>query len=284
MHFTYKEPNKNKLKQGDILKKTPELLALIQEIHPDYASEDYLFFQVLTQSCDLVRRKNGCKSRYITIAAVRSLDLIVRRAIESFTNQTIFKNKVFCSEVHKKSLKEVFNKLLNNNDTNHFFLESSPDHELTQRCCTQLHLSISIRANEHFDTCLNAKRLELSESFQAKLGWLVGNLYSRVATEDYVPGAIPDETAYESYRNELIDGYVAWVRETDFPQFKKLAVGADNIDALRENIANEHLRSRESRLNGIVSAIAKPLELDQEKIDIVKNILNQHPLLQKLLK
>lgn len=90
MHFTYREPDSAKLKQGDILKKTPALLDIIEKVHPHYANDDYLFFQVLTQTCDLVRRNGVCKSHYITLAAVRSFDLIVRRAIEGFSDQTTF--------------------------------------------------------------------------------------------------------------------------------------------------------------------------------------------------
>jgi len=33
--------------------------------------------------------------------------------------------------------------------------------------------------------------MQKGSSFRAKLGWMVGNLYSRVGTEDYVPGALP---------------------------------------------------------------------------------------------
>lgn len=283
MHFTYSEPEAGKLKQGDILKKTPELLALIKEVHPHYSREDYLYFQVLTQSCDLVRRKDGCKSRYITLAGVRALDLVVLRAISAFDSQTVFQDKVFCSERHKKSLEDVFNKLLNNNDPHHFYLEAVPDRGLPVACCTQLHLSISIRAYEHYDVCLGAKILELSENFRAKLGWLVGNLYSRVGTEDYVPGAIPDVETYEKFVSELMNKYVAWVPEADFSQFQKFARKAETVEEIHESIDHGRERAKGSRLDSIVAAIGKPLNMDSEQKRQVKNILGQHPLIQKLL-
>ena len=85
LHFTYKESSDTEnpsLKQGDILQKTPALLALLQKVHPYYTDSKYRFFQVITQSCDLVRRNGTCKSRYITLAAVRTLDDIIDRFIE----------------------------------------------------------------------------------------------------------------------------------------------------------------------------------------------------------
>ena len=84
IHFTYRQPDQSSLKQGDVLKKTPTLLTVIKGIHPPYALDDYLFFQVLTQTCDLFRRDGTCKARYITIAAVRSLKSVVQRTIDEF--------------------------------------------------------------------------------------------------------------------------------------------------------------------------------------------------------
>ncbi len=72
LHFTYKECDtySPSLKQGDILHKTPELLELLEKVHPHYINSEYKYFQVITQSCDLVRKNDSCKSRYITLAAV----------------------------------------------------------------------------------------------------------------------------------------------------------------------------------------------------------------------
>lgn len=283
MHFTYHEPDKANLKQGDVLKKTPELLALIKKVHPHYAREDYLFFQVLTQTCDLVRRDGECKSRYITLAAVRSLDLVIQRAIDQFSDKTVFQEKQVCSARHKRALIDVFNKLLNNNDTSHFFLKAAPEYELSTDCCTQLHLSISVRAYEHFDVCLAAKRLELDENFRAKLGWLVGNLYSRVGTEDYVPAAIPDQESYEDFVEDRLKEYVVWVPETDFSSFSKCAKSAKSFDDISEQLAKEREKARDSRLDQIVAAVAKTIQVEKGELDKIRNVLGQHPLLQKVL-
>lgn len=283
MHYTYKEPNLKELKQGDILKKTPGLLALIEEVHPHYARDDYLYFQILTQTCDLARRGGECKSRYITLAAVRKMDLVIQRAIEKFSDKTVFLDKLVCSTKHKRSLTDFFNKLLNNNDTNHFFLKSAPEFGLEMDCCTQLHLSISVRAYQHFDVCLGAKILELNENFRAKLGWLVGNLYSRIGTEDYVPGAIPDLKTYDDYVEERIHDYVVWVPETEYSVFKKKTKNANSFDEIKQQLEKDREKTREMRLNQIVSAVAKNINIDDLQQQTIKNILGQHPLILKAL-
>lgn len=239
----------------------------------------------MTQSCDLVRRGGGkCKTRYITIAAIRALDLVVGRTIEDIAEKINFQNKIFCSDLHRRKLQDTINKLLNNNDPHHFFLQAEPDYGLAIPCCTQLHLSISIRAYEHFDVCLKSKILELSENFRAKLGWLVGNLYSRVGTEDYVPGAIPNSSAYDEYVNELLNRYIAWVPSANFSQFRKCAAKAAELVEIEQKIDADRERARESQLNGIVAAIAKPLEFNENQKVLLKNILGQHPLIQKALR
>lgn len=287
MHFTYTDEKSDHLCQGDILRKTPALLDLLREVHPHYANEDYLYFQVLTQSCDLVRRKGQCKSRYITIAAVRSYELVVNRAIEKFTDRLNFKGSLLCSDVYKDRFEDLLNKLFNNNDPHHFFLNQDPDLGLVEHCCTQLHLSISIRAYEHYDVCLAAKAFGLTENFRAKLGWMVGNLYSRVGTQDYVPGALPDNSAYDDFLKERMDDYVAWIPAKDFPEYRKQAEKAASIDEIVERINADRTKKKDAQLNQLVNIIIKGLGIvgdeSTEKKKVLKNVLSLDPLIQKAL-
>src|ERR1700679_1779586 len=73
MHYIYTDaPDAASLNQGDVLTRTPELDAVLTEYHPHYARHpSYRYFLVLTQSCDLVRRKGvPPDARYISIGAV----------------------------------------------------------------------------------------------------------------------------------------------------------------------------------------------------------------------
>ncbi len=58
LHWTYCtfEPDSD-LQQGDILSRTDELLTVLKNVHSYFCDERYLAFIVVTQSCDLVRRK-----------------------------------------------------------------------------------------------------------------------------------------------------------------------------------------------------------------------------------
>jgi hypothetical protein len=83
LHFTYASNLcKTDLMQGDVLERTPAIDQLLKVVHPHFhGHQKNLFFIVLTQSCDLVQRKggSGCKSPYITIAPVRSIDSVIER-------------------------------------------------------------------------------------------------------------------------------------------------------------------------------------------------------------
>ncbi|MGN7105154.1 hypothetical protein ACTHR6_26305 [Ralstonia holmesii] len=286
LHFTYAEPKLDQLRQGDILRKTPELLDLIKAVHPHYANEDYRYFQVLTQSCDLVRRGGkDCKSRYITLAAVRPMSLIVERALDGYERKFVFDNKLFCSATHRRALKDLFVKLFNNNDTQNFFLKSSPDYGLDVDCCTQLHLSIAIRAYEHYDLCLQAKILELKDEFRAKLGWLVGNLYSRVGTQDYVPGAISDERDFEEFVQNSMDQYVVWLPEKEYATYQKQHTKVASFEEMQGKVATEMERKQKTKLDSIVSAITAvlPGEVDEETKSALRNTLSRMPLLNPIL-
>ncbi len=73
--------------------------------------------------------------------------------------------------------------LMDNNKAGLFYLHTDPSLDITEPYCAILQLSISLPA-EHYDKCLRAKIAQLKEPFQAKLGWLIGNMYSRVATTE----------------------------------------------------------------------------------------------------
>lgn len=284
VHFTYSPAiDQESLKQGDILEKTPELEALLQEVHPHYTSLDYTHFQVLTQSCDLVRRgkKKECASRYISLAAVRSFDTVIKRIIESEVekNKKISIDDVYwCSDKHRSRVSQQIESLFNNNDKNHFFLKAYPDHGLAQNACTFLHLSIAVRAYEHYDLCLNAKRIELNSNFQSKLGWLVGNLYSRVGTDDFVPGCFSKKEDFDSHISDTLDGYIAWVKAEQFAVFKdchknNLAQTGEELIQVATSKLDEKKANNISSLLGVID---KAVTLNGDQKEKLRNLLGSN--------
>lgn len=281
-HFTYSNALDNtNLKQGDILKKTDKIKDLLQKYHSYYAtSQEYTHFQVLTQSCDLIRRGSNetCTSRYITLAAVRSLDTVIKRAVEHFAEKRIeFNGNICCSDKHQDKLSSVLSSLFNNQDKEYFFLKASPEDGLIDDSCTFLHLSIAIRANDNYSLCLEAKALELQENFRARLGWMVGNLYSRVGTEDYVPGAVPDLKSFDTLILDNLNRHIAWVPHEAFSEFKQACKTDlpnrtlnDIIDSAKDQIA----KKRDQRNQSLVSLLRQKANLTPEQESQISTFLN----------
>lgn len=187
VHFTYKStPDMTSLCQGDLLKTTDELKQVLKEVHPYFLNTQYKYFIVLTQSCDLVRRYgNLCKTPYITLAAVRDFDdflenqLIRNKYAEKFNNLLLMDDK---SELRAEQFVE---RLYNNTEPDYFFLYKDDSLSLQNSLVASLKVSIALKSELHYQKCLDAKMVELSDEFKAKLGWLVGNIYSRVGTTDW---------------------------------------------------------------------------------------------------
>lgn len=208
MHFTYTEDVDSKtLKQGDLLIRTPELVSVLKEFHAYFAKDHYTHFLVLTQSCDLQQRPKT-KSSYITLSAVQPLSNLISRFVEDLPNTTKFQNEIYCSSSNKGKLVDQIRKVLDNTYPGYFFLKAEPERDLKHDSCAFLELSVPIRSDRHYETCTAAKRLELSEEFRAKLGWLVGDLFSRVGTKDYAPGVGMDKTRFTAFLEETIKSYV----------------------------------------------------------------------------
>ncbi len=74
--------------------------------------------------------------------------------------------------------------LMDNNKPGYFYLHTDQLLGITEPCCAFLQLAVSLRL-QHYKACLDAKIAQLDAQFQAKLGWLIGNMYSRVATTEW---------------------------------------------------------------------------------------------------
>ena len=275
MHFTYNEnTDKSSLKQGDILEKTDELNTLLGKYHSHYTKVEYTHFQVLTQTCDLVKRgtSDKCSARYITLAAIRNIDTVIQRAISDNVKSILeIDGVLYSSQKHRERLAQYLSTIFNNNSKEYFFLKASPPETLLEDSCTFLHLSIAIKADEHYDLCLRAKRLELEGNFRAKLGWMVGNLYSRVGTEDYVPGALPDKSSFDEFIHQTLERNIAWVRAELFNAFKSAFSAGKSFDAVCDDAERKIEERRESRINTVAGKLKVAGKLSDEQVaDIVK--------------
>ena len=248
LHFTYEVPeDEADLRQGDILAKTSGMATLLGEVHPYYCNDDYTHFVILTQTCDLVRRSSGVRTRYITLAAVRPLTTALARELRRYQTKILERRGVVASEAHRYRLVQFLDRVVNNNDPNYFYLHAEPARGITDNSCIFLALSIAIKADQHYETCRQARVLGLTSAFQARLGWAVGNQYSRVATEDFV-GRTITRSHWKKERRRQLDELCAWFPEEQLRRAEEDAV-ADIENMERDEIRShvEHVQWKSER-------------------------------------
>lgn len=221
VHFTYEDQTPDgDLRQGDLLLITDELRKVLEQFHPHYASNpDYEYLIVLTQSCDLAFRNGRCASRYLSLAAVRPLETLIEQEIERQSTSSLEKNLKILPEKKRRWIEDFIEKLLNNNLTEYFYLEAESALNIDKAYVAYLALSIAIKS-ENYRICKDARFGQLREIFSAKLGWLVGNMYSRVATPDWVPMKFSSKD-FEEKISKIVEDSGAWVNEIVFDKLER---------------------------------------------------------------
>lgn len=215
MHWTYKFDSESDLEQGDILSPTKDIELILKKYHPYYASHpDNQLYIVLSQSCDLARRKGNCKSDYITLSPIRPLRVIIEREFHHQLRNLKPQAQAYGSSRTKSLYNDFLEKLFNNNNPHYFFLREQQDKQIAEDMCAITALSITIKS-EHYSVCQKARVLQLEDIFQAKLGWLVGQKYSRVGTPDW------DKEELESRINQVISNTAVWVDNSQFDKLKR---------------------------------------------------------------
>jgi len=210
-HYVYDDPDKVQLGQGDVLQRTDALVALLAQYHPHYAEHpDYKFFAVMTQSCDLVRRDDKLpKSPYITIAAARTLEeTLLREAAKSQSNWQRQAKVIGMRD--RDNLLMFLQRVIDNNEPGYFYLHEDQSVGIHRACCVVLPLGVSLRS-QHYDLLLEAKIAQVKDTFQAKLDWLIGNMYSRVGTTEW-NNEYPDRPV-ETVSKEVLEATLHSVRD-----------------------------------------------------------------------
>src|SRR5262249_30565626 len=157
---------------------------------------------------------------YITVAAVRPLRRVVERYVSRFQRQDLEREHGLCDVSKRDDVRQFVQRLLNNNESEYFYLhpygyEGTPS-LMSEPHCAFLVLSIAIKSELHYDTCLAAKILQLDDSFQHKLGWLTGQMYSRVGTTDW-----PQDEDFKVRVEDLLKGIAVWVEPSLIRKLKK---------------------------------------------------------------
>ena len=235
-HFTYQpfDP-KDDLHQGDILEPTKNIHSIFKEVHPHFLDAKYNAFLVLTQTCDLVRRKEKkCKSRYINLAVVRPIGDILWSFLDKICQQAKVRDKSIEGvyiEKDRDRAKNFIRRVVNQNEQAFglFYLHPDEAVNIYEDSVALLQVSIALRSQEHYDALVDARRGRLKPDFQAKLGWLIGNLFSRVATEDLTPKKC--EEIVSQLLNPIDDTEHSpyWIPETNLKLAEKQKIDIEGL-------------------------------------------------------
>jgi hypothetical protein len=259
-HWTYcpfDQPDD--LQQGDILRRSPALLAVLSEVLAYFCDERYTAFLIVTQTCDLVQRKPGyCKAEYINLCVVRELKPLLPTILEPCCGTGI--PGVFASE-SRLYAEQMLRTVVNQNDQAHglFYLHKDSDAGIDTPSVAMLRVSIALR-REHYAMLQECRCGRLGPEYSAKLGWLTGNLYSRVATLDWEDQE-KDPTASSKQAKLLLGQLSKHENENWVPQKWLTAAKAANEDL--STIPLERFRSTLARyappktLDAVLDAVAR---------------------------
>jgi hypothetical protein len=143
------------------------------------------------------------------LAAIRPLELVVERLIEKLKFQMDFPILV-CNKDGERDVQQTLERLLHNVEDGHFFLRRGSHQNITRDLCVFLTLSVALRIG-HFDACVSSKIAELQDVFQAKVGWLTGNLYSRIGTPDLEEHSENPDAEKRAFYDEAVYSRTAWL-------------------------------------------------------------------------
>ena len=203
----------NQLAQGDVIDRTAEVDGCIgNALALDGERLGCTHLIVLTQSCDLAKRKGRFKAPHITLAAVRPFSDIMNQYLSEKNIPIEGTDFSYYPKSVEEDARHLIERHLNNTEDDFFFLPKSEDSNIPRDLLALLRVTVTI-GKEHYETLAKAKIAELHDVFRAKLGWLAGNIYSRVATPDLEESGNAEHIK-KSYYNQYIskeDGH--WISE-----------------------------------------------------------------------
>jgi hypothetical protein len=273
-HWTYEDvaQSDEDLKQGDILFPTDELREVLGQVHPHFCDPKYLGFMVVTQCCDLVRRgeTNRCSTDHISLSVIRDFDTLIETFLDGVCDRV--SAGVYLHQ-SKALAHNLIIRILNQNEQalGLFYLHHDLDTTgISENAVALLRVTVSLRAGEHYETLVKARRCSLRPAFRNKVGWIAGNLYSRVGTPDWSEQENGNSQLKKLVGTLLDCEQYKWVQESEVLAATQNEVNFENLTreeilhALKENkpeplknrIANEANKVAEKLLSDLPAAIA----------------------------
>lgn len=289
MHWTYEPFDKDcDLYQGDILEPTGELRSLLREVHPHFLDPKYTAFMIVTQTCDMVIRKGVMSTKYINVSVVRPLATVINDLLPALMDSLA--NGVYPRE-RKSIARMLLTRIFNQNEQalGLFYLHPDAGVGIGDPSISLIRVTFTLRASQHYDVLRKARRGRLTSEFRSKFGWLVGNLYGRVGTEDWSKTPERKKELERLIGRHLDDNPdCAWVKTALAESAKSNGVKLEDIPVSQ---INDELRKYEQpptidkaieRIQSVVNNIYPTIEPDV--LRKISNRLRNDPVFTRTIK
>lgn len=290
-HWTYEafDP-KSDLLQGDIVEPTENLRSILREVHPHFLDPKYTAFLLVTQSCDLAVRKDRCNTRYLNIAVVRPIEAVLHDFLTHVCRPVV--EGVYLQETKAEAYR-LLERLFNQNEQALGLFYFHPDVEagIAVPSVSLLRVTVTLRV-EHYDLLRQGRRGRLCAEFRSKLGWLVGNLYSRIGTQDW---SEPPERSKDLER--LVKQYLdageppdgpEWVPETWVSAAKEHGVKFEQLgrdDAITILRENKPPPAKDQMIHRMLQVLKEVVPaIDDNALTRIKNRLGNDSLFAKAVR
>nr|WP_145544795.1 hypothetical protein [Variovorax boronicumulans] len=247
----YKKGVSDILQQGDLLsRESPAVSGPLSEYHRyHFDKEENELFAIITQSCDLYPHGGRPKARYIVLAPVRPLRKIIEKEFKGLFEFVGEADMVLASNSTKEKYKQFVGKLVNNNDPRYFFMPGWPQGRIAEDMCIMTSIMMPIKV-DHYEKCQQGRLAQISDIFQAKLGSLIGQQFSRVGTPDWAPKAVDEKVNTTSQRS------ITWVSD---------------LAKLKASIAARKARDEASKLSDEdIVEMSRQIAVDKQQAEIEK--------------
>lgn len=205
-HWTYAAIRDQSLKQGDIIERSEQVVRIFSS--PAEARQ-WLAVLVLTQSCDLVRRRGGrFRSDVVTLCPIVPLEMLLDEWAQRLC-RPIRNGSRILREEDRTALQQLLDRVMDQNEPGLFYLHKEDAVGIGVPGVALLRQAMVVAAEEAHDLLVANRSGRLTEEFRAKLGWLVANIYGRAATRDWDDDDDSKKT-HDYWRKEWL-GKFEWV-------------------------------------------------------------------------
>jgi hypothetical protein len=170
------------------------------------------------------------------------------------------------SNERRKDAEDFLHRVLNQNEQANGWVYLHPDADvgIGEPAVAMLRIGISLRAGDHYELIQNARCGRLDTEYRNKLGWLKGNLYSRIDTTDWSERELGDNEEARII-NDLLDAPVGDRRPLWVP-------GVWIAEARRKKVTFDQLSP--DQIDSILKAHAPKASLEAA-LDEVRKAVNQ---------